>query len=138
MADRHLGREGFRVRRVRRNINDLTGHIDLPAVEDAAQPTLFVASQSQRSAPVRAPFVKEAHPAVGRSKGDKIPPEETDPQGNAVRNDLGGQQGGDPVVLPHQVPHGGITFDLGQHVILFTREHDTNPLFVAVSMPRQH
>jgi len=59
------GRLGWR-------LEDIAFDIVLPAMIDAAQPACLIAAEKKLSAPVRAVLAKQADPAIGIAKCDKI------------------------------------------------------------------
>ena len=67
-----LGRERLGVRAVRRGVDDLAGHVDLPTVEDARERAVLVARQHQRRVAVRTPLVEEPDPTVRVAEGDVV------------------------------------------------------------------
>src|SRR6185437_6123844 len=77
MRDRHGGGESFAaVGRLGRRIDAFARDIELPAVEDAAQPVLLVAREGEGRAAMRALPREHADAAVGRAKGDEVLAEE--------------------------------------------------------------
>src|SRR5262249_55026008 len=65
--------------RLIRHVDAGAGHVKLPAVVDAAQPALLVASKKQRGAPVRAIPRKEAHLSVRISERNQVFREDSEP-----------------------------------------------------------
>ena len=72
-----------------RHINAIAGNVEFPTVIDAAQPALFIASQEQRGATVRAAMVHDAHPARAVAKGNELFPEQHQANGRTVAHELG-------------------------------------------------
>ncbi len=99
---RHAGGElGAAVGRLGRGVHHLARHVDLPAVEDAAQPVALVARQRQRGAAMRAALVEEADAAVGGAEGDEILSEQAHPARRAVALEAGRAQRRGPELAQH-------------------------------------
>src|SRR5215475_12233208 len=71
----------------------------LPAVIDAAQALLLVATEEERGAAMRALALNQADLAGRDAEGDQVLAQEPDPNGRPVRiRQLAGHEGGDPVL----------------------------------------
>jgi len=68
------GERGAALGRLGRAIDDASLDVDLPAMEDAAQPVRLVARQRQRGAAMRARLVEEPDPASPLRKATKFSP----------------------------------------------------------------
>ena len=130
VLDRHLGREGLGVGRVRGHLADEAADVDLPAVEDAAQSALLVAREHERAAAVRARFDEEADAAVAGAEGDVVLTEQTDALRRAIGLELRREDRRDPVVLAHETPHRSVSLDSRQPFVLLVRQHDRPPRLV--------
>src|SRR5262249_43554709 len=83
-------------------IHAIAGHIELPAVIDAAQAARLVAAEKQRGTTVRTAMVHHADPAVAVAEGDELFAEQHQAHGSTIALKLRGHEGRDPVA-PHQV-----------------------------------
>ena len=101
------------MRRHVRHVEAVAGHVEFPAVIDAADPALLVAAQEQRRAAVRAAMIHDADPALAVAKGDQLLAEQHQAKRRAAALNLGGHQRGDPV-FPHQLTHDGAGPDPSQ------------------------
>jgi hypothetical protein len=94
----------------------ISGDIELPAVIDAAQPALLVASEEQRCAAMRATVVEDADPSRAVAERDEALAEQHQAQRIAVNQKLGRQAGRQPI-LPHQRAHRGAGSDPGEQLV---------------------
>src|ERR1700675_1185283 len=92
------------VRRHARHVDAVARDVEFPAVIDAADSALLVASQKQRGAAVRAAMVHHADPACAVTKRDQLLAEQHQPDRRTVALKFGGLRGRNPV-LPHQLAH---------------------------------
>ena len=77
-------------RRHARHVHTVAGNVELPAVIDAANAPLLVASQEQRGTAVRAAMVHHADPAFTVAKGDQLLAEQHQAHRRAVARQLRG------------------------------------------------
>ena len=120
-------------------LGGLGGHVDavaadvvLPAVVDAADAGLLVATEEEAGAPVGAVVVDEADGAGGVAEGDEVLAEQADADGVGVGAwELAGHEGRDPV-LPHELAHSGAGANPGEGLVVLLREHCGPPLLLAV------
>ena len=95
------------LRRLVQHVDAVAGHVELPAVIDAAQAALLVAAEVQRDAAVRAELVDQPDLAVGVAERDQVLAEQPHAHRRAVGlGDLAREQRGDPIP-PHRVAHRG-------------------------------
>jgi hypothetical protein len=110
----------------------LVGHVDappadveLPAVVDAAQPTLFIASPEQVCPAVRAILVHQPDCAIRVAESNQVLAEQTHFDRAVVWfRQVPRWQERDPV-LSNKVPHQGAWSDAAELVVLFSRQHPT-------------
>ena len=92
--------------------------IELPAVVDAPQPALLVASEEERDAAMRTELVEEPDAALGVAERDEVFAEELDAHGRTVRlGQLPREQRGDPVPT-HRVAHRRAGTNLRQELVV--------------------
>ena len=109
--------------RLRRHLDDVAVHVELPAVIEAAQAAVLVAGKEQRRPPVRAVFVEHADAALAVAKHHEILAQEAHLDRRAVGlGDLLRQAGRDPVA-PHDLAHRRIAFDAAQQVVFLGGQH---------------
>jgi hypothetical protein len=75
-------------RRHARHVDAVAGHVELPAVIDAAYPALLVAAEEQRRAAMRAAMVHHAHLAGAVAERDQLLAEQLEAQRRPVALDL--------------------------------------------------
>ena len=116
-------------RRQARHVHAVAGDVELPAVIDAADPALLVASEEQRGTAVRAAVVHHADPALAVAKRDQLLAEQHQANGRPVARELRGERRRDPVA-PHQLAHHGARADARQlHAFLrLRRRHPLLPI----------
>ena len=94
------------------------GHVELPAVIDAAQAALLVAPEEERCASVGAELVEQPHAPAGVAERDQALAEQADADGGAVGlGQLTGEERGHPVPA-HRGAHGGAGADAGEEVVV--------------------
>ena len=104
-----------------------TGHVELPAVIDAAQPAFLVAPEKERHAAMRAILLDEADAPLGVAEGDEFLAHQLYAHGRAVRfGDLVRQAGGDPIA-PHRIAHRRAGADAGDQFVFFRWQHRRIP-----------
>src|SRR5690606_18294607 len=102
------------LRRFRRHVDACAGHVELPAVIDAAQAVFLVPAKEHAGAAVRAGILDDADPAGGGPEGDEVLAEQTEAHGRSVRDgQLIRPHSRDPV-LAHEVAHGRTGTDATQ------------------------
>jgi hypothetical protein len=104
------------------HVEAIAGGVELPAVIDAAQSALLVASEKQRGAAMRTTVIENADPPRAVAKGDQFLTEQHQPQRIAIRRQLQRKTGGQPV-LPHQITHWRAGPDAGQQFVFSARGH---------------
>ena len=115
-----LERELFRLVH---HVDTAAGDVELPAVIDAAQPALLVASEEERDAPVRAELVEESDAAVRVSKRHQVFAQELDAHGRTIGlRKLRREQRRDPVTA-HGVSHRRSGTNAGDELVLFVCQH---------------
>ena len=111
-------------RRLRRHFDDLASHIQLPAMVEAAHPSVLVAPELKRGSPVRAIPIHQADVAIGVAPGKQVLPEKADIDRITIgMQDFLGQHGWHPMPT-HQPAHGGIAFNATKELVLFGSQHD--------------
>ena len=118
-------------RRLGRHVGHSAGHIEFPAVVDAAQPAIFVSPKDQRRAAVRTRLVNETDPAFGIPECNQIFPQQPDTFRLPVLDQVGRRQKRNPV-KPEQLSKGRPLPDPDQSFIVFVRKHDFPPSDLAV------
>jgi hypothetical protein len=110
-----------------RHVDTAAGHVELPAVVNAAKPALLVAAEEERGAAVGAVLAHQPHAALGVAKRDQILAEEAHLLGRAVGSrQLAGRQEGQPV-LAEQLAHRRAATHAAQELVVFAREHRLTP-----------
>jgi len=95
------------------------GHVELPAVIDAAQAAFLVASEIERDATMRAELLDQADAALGVAERDQVLAEQAGARRRAVGfGDLAREQRGDPIPA-HGVAHRGALSHPGDKFVLF-------------------
>ena len=103
------------------HVHAVAGHVELPAVVDAAQPALLVAAEEERGATVRAVGGHQPDGALGVAEGDQVLAEQPHLLGLAVGlGQLAGGKGGQPV-LAQQVAHERATPGTAQKLVVLGR-----------------
>jgi hypothetical protein len=118
-------------RRLSRHVGHRAGHIEFPAMVDAAQSAIFVSPKDQRCAAVRTGLVNQTDPAFGIPEGNQILAQQPDTFRLPVLDQIGRRQKGNPV-KPEQVSKGRPLPDPDQSFIVFVRKHDVPPSDLAV------
>jgi hypothetical protein len=95
------------------------GHVELPAVIDAAQAALLVAPKIERHAAMRAIFLDEADAPLGVAEGYKFLTHQFDAHRRTVRfADLARQACRDPIA-PHRIAHRRCGAGAGDQFVFF-------------------
>ena len=106
-----------------RHLQHIAFDVHLPAVIQAAQAGLLVASQHQRDTPVRTILVQHADAAVAVAKHHQVLAQDARLDRRAVRfRHLLAQRHRDPVPA-HQLAHRGRAFDPAQQVVFVFGQH---------------
>src|SRR5262249_58938428 len=105
------------------HVDAAPGHVELPAVIGAAEPTLFIAAEEQRGAAMRAIHGEEPDLPARVAEGDQVFAEEAHLLGWAVgRGKLARGQAGHPI-LAQERAHWGAASNPAEEIVFFTREH---------------
>src|SRR5262249_48746443 len=129
----HLVLEGALLRLIG-HVDAAPGHVELPAVIGAAKPALFVASEKQRGATMRAIHRQEPDLPARVAEGNQVLAEQAQLLGWAVGGGkLARGQAGHPV-LTQERSHGGAASNPAEEIVVFTREH--RYLLLVFSLPR--
>ena len=111
------------LRRHARHVDAAADHVELPAVVDAAEPALLVATVEERRAAVRAVLGDEPDLAPAVAEGDQVLAEQPHLLRRAVgRGQLVRGQAGHPV-LAQQPAHGRATADPTEKLVVLVGEH---------------
>jgi hypothetical protein len=110
-----------------RHIEAIAGDVELPAVVDAANSAILVASQKQRCAAVRAAMVHDADSACAVAKGNQLLAEQHQAKRRAVARELRGHGRGDPIT-PHQLAHHGAWANAREFHAFGSRRHLILPI----------
>ena len=95
-------------------------HGEFPAVINATQPALLIASEPQRGATVWTIFVEQPDPALAVAERDEILSQQPDARWRAIGlGDLARQQGRDPIP-PHHLAHRCPRSGPGQQLVFLT------------------
>ncbi len=114
--------------RLRRHVDDVALSVELPAMIEAAQAALFVASERERGFAMRTGLAEQAEFSVAVTERNELLAEQLDPHRRAVgAGNLFGQQRGHPVA-PHQLAHRGFSFDTAQQLVFHRGQHARSPL----------
>ena len=107
------------------HLGDIARHVHLPAVIEAAQPTLLVPAEHKGCSTVRAVLVHNAHLPFGVSEHHEVFTEDACFDRGSVRlRHLFNQTDRNPVST-HQLPHRGTVFNAAQQIVFFMRNHGT-------------
>jgi hypothetical protein len=105
------------------HVHAAAGHVELPAVVDAAQAAFLVAPEEQGCAPMGAELLEEPDAALGVAEGHEILAQELHPDGRTVgRGQFPGEQRRDPVA-PQRVPHGCAGANASDELVFFVGQH---------------
>ena len=106
-------------RRLRRHLLDGAFHIDFPAVIQAAQATVFIATQRQQCTAMRTMPVQNPQPTVAVPKGDIFPTQDAQPHRRAIWLCNFFRHANRNPMAAHQLSHRGVIFDPTQQIIFF-------------------
>ena len=121
--DAHARRELLGPDELGRRLDHAAGHVDLPAVIEAAHAVPLDAPERQRGAAVGAELVEEADPAVLRAEGDVVLAEEAHLRRCLPVHEMRRERERDPVVLAHEPAHRCVAVDASQQLVLRSRDH---------------
>jgi hypothetical protein len=121
----HLALE-LAARRLGRHVDAAAGHVELPAMVDAAQTAFLVSPEEERHPAVRAVFLEHAHPAVRVAERDEPLAEQPDAHRRAVARDLLRKQRRRPI-LSHHPAERRTRSDPGHQFVVFARKHAASP-----------
>src|SRR5262249_23911591 len=97
--------------------------VELPAVIDAAQPALLVASEEERRPAVRAVRGQQPHAALGVANGQQVFAQQANAHGWPVRlRQLRAEQGRLPV-MAHEMAHRSAGAHACQELVFFFAQH---------------
>src|SRR6266478_7537238 len=101
--------------RLRRHVDDVAFGVELPAVIEATQAALFVASERERGLAMGAGLPEQAELSVAVAERNELLAEELNPHRRTVgAGNLFGKKRGHPMT-PHQATHRGFTFDTAEY-----------------------
>src|SRR4029077_2988917 len=107
------------VPRFRPRFEDVSIDIILPAVVNAAQPTLFVAAEIQRRPAMGATLGKQANATLAVPKSNQLLTQQSNAHRRAVRRgNFLGQKRRNPIAS-YEFAHWGSRFDSGQEFVFF-------------------
>ncbi len=110
-----------------RQVDRLAGHVELPAVIDAAQPAFLVAAVEHVRAAMRAADVDEADASLGVAEGDQLFAHDRDANWHAIRFRQFLGQGDRLPEAPEIRAHAGARISAGQEFVVFRRKHSFLP-----------
>ena len=105
------------------HVDDVAVHVEFPAVIEAAEAALLVATEGEGGLAVGAGLAEHAEAAVAVAEGDQVLAEQADADGVAVgTRHLLGQHRGDPVAA-HHAAHRRVGLDPAERLVLGVGEH---------------
>ncbi len=113
-------------------VQDVAFDVEFPAVIEAAQAALFIASEGERGAAVHAAFGEHAEPSLGIAEDDEVFAQHARADGRTIgRGDLFRQAGRQPMAA-HDLAHRRSAFDAGEQIVVFPGDHDACPKYLGL------